>query len=50
MYQGQEHPTIDNYIRGLQESFAHTNRFTSLPQVKPTVSPRENDEEKVILI
>jgi len=29
--QGQGHPTIDNHIQGLQESFAHTNRFTSLP-------------------
>ena len=23
--QGQGHPTIDNHIRGLQESFTHTN-------------------------
>jgi len=29
--QGQGHSTIDNHIRGLQELFAHTNRFTSLP-------------------
>ena len=44
--QGQGHPAIDNHIRGLQESFANTNRFTSLPQVKPTVPPRENKEEE----
>ena len=50
--QGQGHPVIDNHIRGLQELFANTNRFTSLPRVKPTVPPRENnkEEEEVILI
>jgi len=29
--QGQGHPVIDNHIRGLQELFANTNQFTSLP-------------------
>jgi len=48
--QGQGHPAIDNHIRGLQESFAHTNQFISLPQVKPTIPPKENNEEEVILI
>jgi len=48
--QGQGHPAIDKHIRGLQESFAHTNRFNSLPRVKSTVSPKENDEEEIILI
>ena len=50
--QGQGHSTIDNHIRELQELFAHTNQFTSLPWVKLTVPPKENkeEEEEVILI
>jgi len=50
--QGQGHPAIDNYIRGLQESFAHTNQFISLPQVKLTILLKENkeEEEEIILI
>jgi len=39
--QGQGHPIIDNHIQGLQESFAHTNRFTSLPQVCQGRNPEE---------
>jgi len=52
--QSHGHLVIDNHIQGLQESFAHTNQFTSLPQVKLTVSSKENkeeeEEEEVILI
>jgi len=29
--QGHRHLVIDNHIQGLQESFAHTNQFTSFP-------------------
>jgi len=52
MCQGQGHLAIDNHIRGLQESFAHTNQFIFLSQVKLIVSPKENkeEEEEIILI
>jgi len=46
--QGQGHPAIDNHIQGLQKSFAHTNQFISLSQVKLTVFPKINNEEEVI--
>jgi len=49
-YQGHGQLVINNHIRGLQELFAHTNQFISLPQVKPTVLLKENKEEEVILI
>jgi len=50
--QGQGHSTIDNHIWGLQESFAHTNQFPSIPWVKLTKPPKDNkdEEEEVILI
>jgi len=50
--QNHRHSAIDNHIQGLQESFAYTNQFISLPRVKPTVPPKENkeEEEEVILI
>jgi len=48
--QGHGQLVINNHIRGLQELFAHTNQFISLPQVKPTVLLKENKEEEVILI
>ena len=51
--QNHRHLAIDSHIQGLQESFAHTNQFISLPQVKPIVLPKENkeeEEEEVILI
>jgi len=51
--QNHRHLAIDSHIQGLQESFAHTNQFISLPQVKLIVLPKENkeeEEEEVILI
>jgi len=46
------HPIVDNHIRGLQESFAHTNQFPSISQVKLAKIPKDNkdNEEEVILI
>jgi len=52
IYQGQEHSTINNHIRGLQESFAYTNQFLSILQVKPIKLSKDNkdEDEEVILI
>ena len=50
--QGQEQLAIDNHIQGLQELFAHTNQFLSIPKVISRIPPKENktEEEEVILI
>ena len=49
--QGQGQSAIDNHIQGLQESFAYTNQFPSIPKVIPRIPPKENKtEEEVILI
>ena len=47
--QGQGHSTIDNYIWGLQESFAYTNQFPSIPRVKPMKPPKNKKEEIVLM-
>jgi len=51
-YQGQGQSAINNHIQGLQESFAHTNQFPSIPKVILRILPKENKtkEEEVILI
>ena len=51
--QGQGQSVINNHIWGLQESFAHTNQFPSIPKVIPRIPPKKNkieEEEEVILI
>jgi len=48
--QDHRHLVINNHIRGLQELFAHTNQFTSLPQVKATAPLKENKEEEDIIL
>jgi len=47
--QGQGQSAINNHIQGLQELFAHTNQFPSIPKVIPRIPPKKNktEEEKL---